>query len=187
MPRIRTPWDRDAVVNPTKPGSYSEQNVDTSPDIPACIDDPVAPAPLLVDRPAPTARFEAKVLKNGKVELPLELVGPVMSLLGSWWREQPDIATQAPPSSAAHPGSGPPDGYIDQNDGRVPKAIYLRLSREGAFPTTKVGKKVLAKWSDVESALIARRRKPRSRIEPQATDDLDQIRRDMGLVPRGGR
>lgn len=99
---------------------------------------------------------------------------------------QPDPSQQTP-SSAAHPGPSPPDRYIDQNDPRVPKRIFLRLAKEDAFPSTKVGKKILAKWSDVEAALVARRRKPRSRVEPQATDGLDQIRRDMGLVPRGGR
>ncbi|MBI3201614.1 MAG: hypothetical protein HYZ29_08735 [Myxococcales bacterium] len=157
-----------------------------NPDL-TSIGDPVAPAPPPGDRPEPRARFEARIRKDGSVVIPTEMIAPVMSSVLGWWRDQPDTGSQTPPSSADPPGSGPPDGYVDQNDSRIPKRIYLRLARENAFPSSKVGKKILAKWSDVEAALVARRRKPRSRIEPQATDDLDQIRRDMGLVPRGGR
>ena len=182
MPRIRTPWDRVAEVD--RGGGRVVVPTVTNPA--TTYIDPVAPGPR-EPRPVPKARFEARVLPNGKVELPLELVAPVMSLLGSWWREQSDPSPQTPPWPAEPPGSGSPDRYIDQNDPRVPKRIFLRLAKEDAFPSTKVGKKILAKWSDVEAALVARRRKPRSRVEPQATDDLDQIRRDMGLVPRGGR
>lgn len=181
MPRIRTPWDRAAEVDRDAPSdvlpsmdssdvTYIDQSATVPPDLPS----------------APKARFEARITKDGSVVIPSAMIGPVMSMIGAWWRDHHPEHPAAPESTRSQTAL-PPDAYIDQNDGRVPKRIYLRLAREEAFPTTRIGKKILAKWSDVEAALVVRRRKPRSRIESQATDDLDQIRRDMGLVPRGGR
>lgn len=51
--------------------------------------DPVAPAHPPGERPEPKARFEAVVRKDGKVVIPASMISPVMSLLGSWWSEQP--------------------------------------------------------------------------------------------------
>jgi hypothetical protein len=78
------------------------------------------------------------------------------------------------------------DTYIDQRSGLLSKEVYLRLAREGAFPVTPIGKRILARWGDVRAALDARSitRTPKQ-IQVAEGDGLDDARLAMGLRPRG--
>ena len=89
MPRIRTPWDRDAEVDPSDAGSYSGQKMDS----PAQNNiDPVPPAPR-EPRPEPRVLFEAVIRKDGTVELPSGLVGSAAASVLKRLRGQSDEAT----------------------------------------------------------------------------------------------
>jgi hypothetical protein len=83
------------------------------------------------------------------------------------------------------------DAYIDQRSGLLAKEVFLRLHREKRIPTTKVGKRILARWGDVKEALRPQPQaaKPRqaSVEEPPVDDGLDGLRRMVGLQPKGGR
>ncbi len=74
-----------------------------------------------------------------------------------------------------------PQDYIDQRSGLVPRDLYLRLAREGSFPSRKIGKRIVARWADVEQALA-----PPPRIA-NASDEADVLREALGLVAKGGR
>lgn len=96
------------------------------------------------------------------------------------------------PSSPA-PGDAsaclPDDAIVDQTTGRVPKDLFLRLARLGAFPSFKEGKRVYAFWGEVRRALEQRMQgrvgenRPTPPREP--ADDLDDLRKEMGLKTRG--
>ena len=94
------------------------------------------------------------------------------------------------PETASTSGSRqdclPDDAFIDQTSERLPsRRLYLRLAREGAFPSKKVGKKVIARWGDVKAAVEAQGT-PNQPSSP--TDDgLDGLRRLIGLQPKGRR
>lgn len=101
---------------------------------------------------------------------------------------QPDAPAQrsksAPPSSST-PLS--PDAFIDQRSGLVERRMYLRLAREKAFPSKKVGKRVLARWGDVQAALApSSDSAPKLGVE-EGDPELDEIRVRMGLAVRGVR
>jgi hypothetical protein len=81
------------------------------------------------------------------------------------------------------------DTIVDQRTGLVPKDVYLRLARAGAFPSRKHGKRVLARWGDVHAAVlggpgIAKAVRSASEEEPRQ-DDLDDLRRQLGLAAKG--
>jgi hypothetical protein len=91
---------------------------------------------------------------------------------------------QAPPSTLAD------DAIVDQRCVPAPPDLFLRLARNGAFPSQKVGKRVLAQWGDVRRALLggpglnkAPRRDP-ARAAPE-DDGLNPLRERMGLVSKG--
>lgn len=187
MPRIRTPWDRVAEVD-RGGGPVVLPGVD-NPHIPNHVVAPAPPDP----GSQPRARFEARVLRNGKVELPLELLSPVMSLLGSWWREQPGLVPPGPSSPRSLGSSVVPltdDTIVDQRIAPVPRDLYLRLARSGAFPSKRIGKRIVAKWADVRAAFEGTPRaheQPDGKGNPASPDDgLDDLRREIGLVPKGG-
>ena len=102
---------------------------------------------------------------------------------------------QALPSSTQDPDGLADDAFIDQRDERVPnRRIYLRLAREGAFPSRKVGKRIIARWGDVKAALTPDR--PNTKPSPQGArpknqdapdDGLDDLRRSVGLDTKGGK
>jgi hypothetical protein len=133
-------------------------------------------------------RWEARITPEGTLAIPAGLIAPLMAAVFAWWREHPDQDGAPQPSPPfPNPPRLPPDAYVDQRDPRVPRQVYLRLAREGAFPSAKVGKRILAKWADVEAALAARRRKTPTNQTVHASDDLDGIRGEMGLAPRRSR
>jgi hypothetical protein len=124
------------------------------------------------------ARVEARFLELG--------LGPIGSL-----RRQDSKPEVQPAAPAATIGPVPDDRFIDQRDGLVPKPLYLRLAREGAFPSSKIGKRVVARWGDVRAAIEARRRKGRDR-DGKAGDgseqvDLNALRRELSLDPNSKR
>lgn len=77
------------------------------------------------------------------------------------------------------------DAFIDQRSGLVDKAIFLRLARELAFPSYKIGKRILARWGDVRQAIESRQRTIIGATGDQAEPTLDVLRKQMGLLPRG--
>lgn len=101
--------------------------------------------------------------------------------------------TQPVSSQAIRPVStgGPsPDTYVDQRSGLVDKALFLRLAREKAFPSKKIGKRVVARWGDVQAALSpaqGRRDRPSVTNNEESDPELDEIRARAGLAVRGGR
>lgn len=108
--------------------------------------------------------------------------------LGVTGRRAPQpVAQKADPAAAKVPaGPVPDDRFIDQRDGLVPKQLYLRLAREEAFPSSKIGKRVVARWGDVRTAIEARGRKGRtvtlaSSEESPGSTDLDALRRQLSL------
>jgi len=88
-------------------------------------------------------------------------------------------------------GPVPDDRFIDQRDGLVSKALYLRLAREGAFPSSKIGKRVVARWGDVRTAIETRGRKVRSVVhtsdESANNADLDALRGQLSLSSKRRR
>ena len=83
------------------------------------------------------------------------------------------------------------DSFVDQRSGAIDREVFLRLAREGAFPSTKIGKRVLARWGDVKAALQARRRQvpqgpPEASALQEPDDGLDDIRVRVGLKIKGG-
>jgi len=83
----------------------------------------------------------------------------------------------------------PDDTIVDQTSVRAPRELYLRLAREGAFPCVKDGKRVYAFWGEVREALARRmslRTRPSVRkAEKRIDDDLDEVRRLMGVRAAG--
>jgi hypothetical protein len=89
----------------------------------------------------------------------------------------------APPSRLAD------DAIVDQRCVPAPPDLFLRLARNGAFPSRKVGKRVVAQWGDVRRALLsgpALSKAPgRQEAGAQRDDGLDSLRECMGLVSKG--
>jgi hypothetical protein len=92
------------------------------------------------------------------------------------------------------PAPLPDDAVVDQRSAPVPRDLYLRLHRAGAFPTNKIGKRITARWGDVKAAFAVRAEQEASpdesdrsdsREEPAEPDDgLDELRQDLGLVKK---
>jgi hypothetical protein len=121
------------------------------------------------------------------------------------------IAAPAPPrpvADAPRPGHGPqrpkalsinvvrielsPDeAYVDQKSGLVDRKLFISLARKNAFPASRVGNRYLAKLADVQRYIEGHRLHPRAATPPDgggpAVDELDEIRRNVGLRPKGTR
>lgn len=100
-------------------------------------------------------------------------------------------AKPSAPTPKVPTGPIPEDRFVDQRDGLLPKQLYLRLAREEAFPSSKIGKRIVARWGDVRAAVEARQRKGRHR-DSHALDngehlDLDALRRELSLDPNSKR
>ncbi len=46
------------------------------------------------------------------------------------------------------------DSIVDQRSVPAPRDLYLRLARTAAFPSRKLGKRILARWGDVRAAFL---------------------------------
>ena len=99
--------------------------------------------------------------------------------------EQQVPAKPSAPTPKVPAGPIPEDRFVDQRDGLLPKQLYLRLARERAFPSSKIGKRVVARWGDVRAAIEARGRKGRASVhlgnESGKNADLDALRRQLSL------
>lgn len=114
-------------------------------------------------------------------------------------------ALGAPPQSEPEPEPGPlaDDALVHQDSFHIPdRDLYLRLARKGAFPSRKQGKKVVARWGDVNAVMgppsptptnagpALRKVEPARRTAPkdaEPDDGLNDVRRKLGLAPKGGK
>jgi hypothetical protein len=87
-----------------------------------------------------------------------------------------------PTSAAVGAGSLPDDAFIDQKSGLVAHDLYLRLAHAGVFKSKKIGKLVVARWGNVRAALV--QTEAGAAESNQARDDLDELRRSLGFVPK---
>jgi hypothetical protein len=86
-------------------------------------------------------------------------------------------------------GELPDDAFVHQDNERLPdRDLYLRLARQGAFPSSKQGKKIVARWGDVKSVLVGSSPTvAKASARPIGDeDDLDDARRLMGLKGKAG-
>ena len=110
----------------------------------------------------------------------LRMVGEGLALVASALLEADDVGT----SMATASGRVPDDAFIDQTSGLAPRNLYLQLARAGAFPSNKHGKRIVAQWRDVRVAIARTEIGP---VKPNnSQDELDAVRRSVGLVPRAG-
>jgi hypothetical protein len=81
------------------------------------------------------------------------------------------------------------DAIVDQRSASVPRDLYLRLARAGAFPSRKIGKRICARWGDVRAAFLDRPGVRKTKNGPEdntsGTDGLDRLRRQLGLAEQG--
>lgn len=81
------------------------------------------------------------------------------------------------------------DAIVDQRSVPAPPDLYLRLAREGRFPSNKIGKRICARWGDVKAAFLGgpgvRRATARPTGEEGEADNLNDLRRQLGFVPKG--
>ncbi|MFO0679992.1 MAG: hypothetical protein U0169_25955 [Polyangiaceae bacterium] len=85
-----------------------------------------------------------------------------------------DALESAPPSSER-------SEYVDQHTSPLSKVVYLKFAKAGAFPSRKVGKRVLALREDFEVFLATHERKrPGPRPTLGASVD-DQVLVELGV------
>ncbi len=151
----------------------------------------IAPVAALA---ADTLKAEAEVCHEEAEVLTLDARAKALfARLASLQARALEMGLQLEPPKRPRPASTqvmtplPPEAFIDQRSGRVEKAIYLRLAREGAFPSKKIGKRILARWGDVQAALSVDPPAKLPRLEQEADAELDAIRARAGLAVRGGR
>jgi len=76
----------------------------------------------------------------------------------------------------------PPDAYVDQWSDLVPHDVFLRLALEGRFESARQGQRIIARWGDVQSAI-----KSLGQERQQPRDPMNELRAQLGLIPKGGR
>ncbi len=137
--------------------------------------------------------FEVRITRSGQFQFSYEFVWPFLQERLAW-KGMRGAPTRKPAASAksmarAEPPKGPSsDTYIDQRSGLVDKAIFLRLAREKAFPSKRIGKRVVARWADVQAALSPSPSRRSSVNDNEDCDpELDEIRARVGLAVRGRR
>lgn len=82
------------------------------------------------------------------------------------------------------------DTIVDQRSVPAPRDLFLRLARNGAFPSQRVGKRVVARWGDVRRAFLSGPGLNKaSLLGPSAResgdDGLDALRAQLGLASKG--
>ena len=117
----------------------------------------------------------------------LRAVTPVAELLAS--RVTVPVPSQSKPPAEPGPSTSglSDDAYVDQRSELLDRQTFLRMARRGAFPSKKVGKRVLARWGDIKAALQPKTERvmPNSH-SAEGKDDLDNIRKMVGLQPKHG-
>lgn len=110
-----------------------------------------------------------------------QLLERVERLLLSGARQQPTPGRPTPTITD--------ETFIDQRSGLVPKDVYLRLARARAFPSNKIGKRILARWGDVRAAVLGGPGITKTLVakadEERGEDGLDDVRRQLGFVEKG--
>jgi hypothetical protein len=85
----------------------------------------------------------------------------------------------------------PDDALVDQRTVPAPRDLFLRLARRGAFRSQKHGKRVVARWGDVQRALLDASPGVRktggndAANDPPQGDALDGLRQRLGLAAKG--
>lgn len=81
------------------------------------------------------------------------------------------------------------DAIVDQKCVPAPRDLFLRLARNGAFPSRKVGKRILAQWGDVRRALLGPgvNKNAAAALMPSENDELDGLRRRMGFATKADK
>lgn len=76
--------------------------------------------------------------------------------------------------------------WIDQSRSPLGRRTHLSLARAGAFPSRRVGKKVLARRRDLDAYILAH---PSAERAPAANDEGDEIDLEIEalVMKRGGR
>lgn len=124
-------------------------------------------------------RWAVTITSDGQITVPLEFVGEFFQDRLRWEGERRRIKKDAPPSE---PRAVSPDAYVDQRSGLLDRRMYLRLAREKAFPSRKVGKRVVARWGDVQAALSVQDAED-APAEPRTEEEAMRLR--WGLARRG--
>lgn len=128
----------------------------------------------------PSLRHQSTILK-------LELRQELDRIRGAVARIEQQLVEhyeEAPPSPLSD------EAIVDQRSVPAPRDLFLRLARNGAFPSHKVGKRVVAQWGAVRRALLGGpglNKAPRRDVTPAVSEDdgLDALRERMGLASRG--
>jgi hypothetical protein len=143
--------------------------------------------------------WEVRVGKDGFIRMSPEFVGPFLADRMAWEADSRSARRSEPraqPARAAPPhrvaaASGPepisPDTFVDQRTGLLDKRMYLRLASEKAFPSRKVGKRIVARWGDVQAALAPATTTTAGSEDHDADPELDAIRAQVGLRVGGDR
>lgn len=75
-------------------------------------------------------------------------------------------------AAAREPEQGDAGGYYDARSSPSGPKTFLRAAKSGAFPSYRVGRRVLARKADVDAWIQSRKRTPRIReqADPHAED-----------------
>jgi len=73
----------------------------------------------------------------------------------------------------------PADYIVDQDSARMSRGQYLRMARAGDFASTRTGRKVLARWGDVQAALRVDAVVHQTEVSP-----LEDLARRCGFTAR---
>lgn len=79
--------------------------------------------------------------------------------------------------------SPPQPRYYDAKNNPLGRRAFLDAARRGAFPSFKIGKKVLAEASAVEAWIAAHQRVIETHPEPAPMDETDVLLARAGLRP----
>lgn len=124
-------------------------------------------------------RWAVTITSDGQITVPAEFVGDFFRDRLRWEGERRRTRKEAAPSE---PRTVSPDAYVDQRSGLIDKQMYLRLARKQAFPSKKIGKRVVARWGDVQAALSVQDAED-DPAEPRTEEEAMRLR--WGLAPRG--
>jgi excisionase family DNA binding protein len=75
-------------------------------------------------------------------------------------------------AAAREPQQGDAGEYVDARSAATGRKTFLRAAKAGAFPSYRVGRRVLARKADVDAWIVSRKRAPRIReqADPHAED-----------------